>query len=289
VTAAAEATAERLLAAALRENEELRAELERQRAEREHELLERSRAQEALAAAKWLLEAKNETLKGLDRVKDAFVANVAHELRTPLTSIKGYVEFLQESQLDEDQAQFAGAIERNADRLLTLIEDLLSSAELQNGAFELRLDRVDLGSVVCECVADIRSRVAAKGLGLTVDAPEGIVVRGDAKRLAQVVLNLLANAIKFTPEHGEVSARVAREGDRAVVEVADTGCGIAAADQARLFERFFRSPNVAAVAGSGLGLSIAKAVVEAHGGDILVESRLGFGSTFRVEIPLDDR
>jgi signal transduction histidine kinase len=136
-----------------------------------------------------------------------------------------------------------------------------------------------------ECVDDARPRAAAKQIQLNVEPAESARASADPTRIRQVVVNLVSNAIKFTPPGGEVSVQVTRESDRVVLEVADNGPGIAAADQARVFERFYRTSSAAETAGTGLGLAIVKAIAEAHGGRALLESRLGDGTTFRVELP----
>jgi hypothetical protein len=274
------------LAAALCENDLLKRALEDVRAEREREVQDRTSAQEALAAAKWILEAQNETLKDVDRAKDAFVANVAHELRTPLTSIKGYLELLADDALSDDQQQCVGAIERNSAYLLSMIEDLLVTATIQSGALHLRFEELDVDAMVAECVDDARARAAAKEIELTVELSDGTNAIGDRTRLRQVVVNLVSNAVKFTPAGGAVSVGVRRDADRVIVEVADNGPGISAVDQAHVFERFYRTSSAKGTAGTGLGLAIVKAIAEAHGGGIALESRLGSGMTFRVEFPV---
>jgi signal transduction histidine kinase len=273
------------LSSALCENDLLRRALEEMRTEREREVQDRTSAQEALASAKWVLEAQNETLKDVDRAKDAFVANLSHELRTPLTSIVGYLELLTDGVLSEEQRQFAGAIARNSAHLLNMIDDLLSTARIHSGTLELAIEDLDISSLVVECVDDARPRAAAKQIQLNVEPAEGARASADPTRIRQVVVNLVSNAIKFTPPGGEVSVQVTRESDRVVLEVADNGPGIAAADQARVFERFYRTSSAAETAGTGLGLAIVKAIAEAHGGRALLESRLGDGTTFRVELP----
>jgi hypothetical protein len=246
----------------------------------------RLQAQEELAAAKWLLERKNQTLKNLDRAKDAFLANLAHELRTPLTSIGGYLEFLQEEPLSDDQRRFADAIDRNAKHMLLLIEDLSSAARIQSGMRDLLNEPVDLCALVTECVDDARSRASDKQLELEVKTCDELVVSGDRKRLRQAVSNLLSNAIKFTEPGGSVTAVVRRNEETASIEVTDSGVGIAAADLPHVFERFYRTSNATAVSGTGLGLAIVHAIVEGHGGSIEVESRPGRGTTFRIDLLL---
>jgi signal transduction histidine kinase len=268
------------------ENDRLRAALEEAARVRERETEERVRAQEELAAAKWLLERKNQTLKNLDRAKDAFLANLAHELRNPLSSIQGYLEFLAEGELSEERRHFTEAIERNAQHLLSLVEDLLSAARIQSGMRDLLAEPVDLSALVAECVEDAQSRAADKQLRLSLETGGELVVSGDRTRLRQAVSNLLSNAIKFTPAGGSVKAVVRRAEERVTFEVTDTGVGIAPEEFPHLFERFYRTSGAAGVSGTGLGLAIVHAIVDGHGGSVEVESRVGRGTTFRVDLPL---
>jgi signal transduction histidine kinase len=234
---------------------------------------------------------QNEQLRDLDRLKDDFVASVSHELRTPLTSIQGYLELVLEGEageVNDEQRHFLSIVRRNSDRLLRLVGDLLFVAQIDAGKLEIERDDVDLQAVVEESVQSARPRAAEGGLALELEAQPVPHVVGDRVRLAQLLDNLVSNALKFTPAGGRVVVRLRAEGQRAVVEVEDTGAGISAADQERLFERFFRTASATerAVQGTGLGLSIAKAIAEGHGGTIAVRSAEGAGTTFRIELPL---
>jgi signal transduction histidine kinase len=232
---------------------------------------------------------QREALSRLDRVKDDFIASVSHELRTPLTSIRGYLELILDDEVgevSEEQREFLQIIERNSDRLMSLIGDLLFSAQVEAGRLELELEDVELGVLVDDSVESARPRAAANGVELTGSTTDALALRGDTKRLSQLLDNLVSNAVKFTPSGGTVAVSLTRADGRAVIEVSDTGTGIAPEDQARLFERFYRTSNAATIPGTGLGLSIAKVIVEAHGGVIEVASDLGSGTTFRVELPL---
>jgi signal transduction histidine kinase len=234
-------------------------------------------------------------LRELDRLKDEFVSLVSHDLRTPLTSIVGYVDLiLDDPSLSDEHRQYLTIVARNTDRLHRLVDDLLFAARLQAGRLELALAEVDLVDVARHTVETLRPRAKAAGVDLALElAPElngGIPVVGEASRLAQLLDNLVSNAVKFTPDGGRVSVRVARRPDRAVLEVVDSGMGIPADEVNRLFERFFRSSTVSErqIEGTGLGLYITKAIVEAHRGRITVESEEGAGTTFRVELPLPE-
>ena len=226
----------------------------------------------------------------MDRVKDEFIATASHELRTPLTSILGYLEALREGdagELTPEQERFLDVIARNGERLRHLVDDLLDVARADAGQLALAMGEVDLSEVVAEACQAARPVAAERGIALRVDAPAGAAVTGDRTRLGQVVDNLVSNALKFTPSGGTVAVTVARSGGEVVCEVSDTGVGIPAAEQERLFERFYRGSRAAtdAVQGSGLGLAIAKMIVEGHGGGIALASEEGVGTRVRVTLP----
>jgi PAS domain S-box-containing protein len=234
---------------------------------------------------------QNAELRTLDRMKDEFVALVSHELRTPLTSIRGYVELLAEGEagdLSPDQQHFLAVVARNADRLHSLVGDLLFMAQLEAGRITLERGPVDLGEVAAEAVETGRPLADGKGIALSLAAEPDVALEADRGRIGQVLDNFVSNAVKFTSPGGAVDVRVATEAGRAVVEVRDTGMGIPADEQAQLFERFFRSSTArkSAIQGTGLGLTISKAIVEAHGGEIAFTSVEGAGTTFRIELPL---
>ena len=234
---------------------------------------------------------RNERLHELDRMKDDFVASVSHELRTPLTSIRGYVELLREGdagELTDEQHQFVAIVERNADRLLRLVGDLLFVAQVEAGEITLEPGSTDVEELVREAVDAAQPAAAMKGIEIALDLDGLGEVHGDRARLAQVLDNLISNALKFTPPGGHVAVRTSRSADRGVIEVSDSGMGISEEDQSRLFKRFFRTASATdqAIQGTGLGLAIVKAIVEAHDGDITVESVEGEGTVFRVELPL---
>jgi signal transduction histidine kinase len=226
----------------------------------------------------------------LIRLRDEFVATVSHELRTPLTSILGYLELIGDDDSaarTPEQRAFLEIVQRNAERLVSLVSDLLLVAEARDRSISLDLRNVDLGELAAECVEAAKPTAAAKEIALSLSDGSPGQLEGDRIRLAQVIDNLISNAIKFTPAGGSVTVRTAQRDGSVSFEVSDSGTGISAADQAQLFTPFFRSRTATAQAiqGTGLGLTITKAIVEAHEGTIAVESALGSGTTFRVQVP----
>jgi PAS domain S-box-containing protein len=241
--------------------------------------------------ARLLLADQNERLRELDGLKDEFVSLVSHELRTPLTSIRGYLELVLDGaagSLTEEQDRFLRVVERNANRLLGLVGDLLFVAQVDAGRLPVEFDDLDLALVAAECVDGVRPAAEAKSLELILDASP-LAAKGDRGRLDQLLGNLVSNAVKFTPEGGRVTVRVSSQDESALIEVSDNGIGVPEAELDELFTRFFRSSTATenAIPGTGLGLVIAKAIAEAHGGQIAVESRQGVGTTFKVTLPLE--
>jgi PAS domain S-box-containing protein len=259
--------------------------------DRERLLAVEQEARAFAEAAQLDLAAQNERLRELDRLKDEFIALVSHELRTPLTSIRGYTELLLDGEagkLTSDQRQFLGVVERNAHRLLHLVGDLLFLAQVEAGKLVLDIGALDIGNVASESVETARPQAEAKNITLTLATGPVPLIAGDRARIAQLLDNLVSNAIKFTPEGGRVDVRVRALKQRAVLEVRDSGMGIPAGEQEFLFQRFFRTSTATeqAIQGTGLGLAISKAIVEAHSGSISVTSEEGEGTTFQVSLPL---
>jgi PAS domain S-box-containing protein len=227
----------------------------------------------------------------VERMKDEFLAMVSHDLRSPLTAIKGYVDLLLAGDVGEllpEQREFLAIVQHNTDRLAGLVTDLLDLARMEAAQIALRHTAMDIARVIREVAASFRPQVAGKRQRLVVRAPRGLpAVWGDTERVTQILTNLISNAHKYTPEGGRITvvAAAAREGIR--LEVRDTGIGLSPEDQARLFTRFFRAKNRATqeAGGTGLGLAITRALVEAHGGRIAVQSSPGQGSTFRLTLP----
>ena len=232
-----------------------------------------------------------EALERLGELKTDFVTSVTHELRSPLTTILGYVEFLQEAAGDSlapEHRRFVSQIRRGARRMDGLLDDLLDYACIEAGTFTLRLAPVALGDRVQEVLEGLRPQAEEARLRLVARLDDAAPVLAiDAQRIGQVLTNLLSNAIKFSPAGGAVTVTTRLRGPVVRCEVADAGPGIAGADHARLFQRFSQlEAGMAIGKGAGLGLSIAKALVEAHGGTIGFESAPGVGSTFWFELPV---
>ena len=238
--------------------------------------------------AQRLLTMQNTQLRELDHLKDEFLSGVSHELRTPLTSIIGYVELLREDEQSGARVSYLKIIERNAERLIALVADVLFAARLQEGQLKLDLEPLDLGRLVTHAIEEAEPRAVAAGVELVVSRAELPQLRGESARLAQLLDNLVSNAIKFMPSGGRVDVSTTAENGLVRIEVSDTGLGISEDDREHLFERFFRSQTALErqIQGTGLGLYISKAIVEAHGGRIGVSSVVGEGTTFVVELPV---
>jgi two-component system phosphate regulon sensor histidine kinase PhoR len=221
-------------------------------------------------------------------LKDEFVSSISHELRTPLTSIAGYVELLQEEEENAEKLGHLAIVGRNSERLLALVTDLLFAARLQYGRLELERSPVDLRSLVEQCVESARPRAQAASVHLDVEVADVPKIEGEPAKLAQLLDNLVSNAIKFTPRDGRVSVRLTAEPELIRIQVSDTGIGIPDQERERLFERFFRAQSALErqIQGTGLGLYISKAIVDAHDGRIGVDSTPGGGTTFIVELPV---
>lgn len=247
-------------------------------------------AEQALLEQAQQLSLQNERLRELDGMKDEFIGLVSHELRTPLTSIIGYVKLLRDERTSEVNAdQYAEVIQRNSQRLLRLVEDLLFLSQSHSGTMHVELRSADLAEIAEGAVEEMRPEAERKHIALVFSPACVPRLPVDATRIAQLLGNLISNAVKFTPNGGKVEVKVGTEADRAVLAVTDTGVGIPAADRDAIFDRFFRSAIATqqVIPGTGLGLTIAKNIVTAHHGTITVDSDEGRGSTFRILLPLE--
>jgi signal transduction histidine kinase len=229
------------------------------------------------------------------RMKDEFVGMISHELRTPLSAIIGFLDLLQHDPgqpLTDDQQEFVTIIERNAQRLLNLVGDLLFTAQVESGRFPLERDDADVAELVRSAVASARPHAQREGIELVADvADEPVRLLVDPGRIGQAIDNLLSNAIKFTPAGGSVTAGVRSTDGGVEISVRDTGVGIPEDEQGMLFTRFFRASTATrnAVPGVGLGLTITRAIVLAHGGSMDVTSQEGVGTEFRFVLPAAPR
>ena len=231
-------------------------------------------------------------LRRLQQIRTEFIDNLSHELRTPLSTVSLLAETLardaERADVPERMRERIAKIEVETGHLVQMVSELLELARIEGGS-QLRLeDDVDLGRLADASAERLRLFAERQGVTIAVDVERGMpTIRGDEARLGQVFINLVHNAVKFSPEGGEVRVAVRREGDDAVASVTDQGIGIAKPDRARVFERFYKVDRARVRGGgTGLGLSIARHVVQGHGGRIWVESEIGAGSTFLFELPL---
>jgi signal transduction histidine kinase len=237
------------------------------------------------------LRARTDELEVANRHKSEFLANMSHELRTPLNAVIGFSEVLLErmfGELNDKQAEYLHDILSSGRHLLSLINDILDLAKIEAGRMELDLGAFDLPIALDNALTLVRERATRHGIGLdlAVDRQLGTLV-GDERKIKQVLLNLLSNALKFTPEGGKVIVRAVRAAGAVEISVSDTGIGIAHDDQEAIFEEFRQvgTDYARKREGTGLGLALSKRFVELHGGVLWVTSEVGRGSTFTLSIP----
>jgi signal transduction histidine kinase len=236
------------------------------------------------------IETKSRQLETASRHKSEFLANMSHELRTPLNAIIGFSEVLGErlfGELNDKQAEYIGDIAESGRHLLALINDILDLSKVEAGRMELDLADVDAGKTIAHTLSLVRERAERCSIVIGSNV-EAVTVRADERKVKQVLLNLLSNALKFTPQGGRIDVRVKALADRIEVSVADTGVGIAPEDQDKVFEEFRQvGASAARVEGTGLGLAISRKFIELHGGRMWLESAPGKGSTFTFSLPVD--
>jgi signal transduction histidine kinase len=238
------------------------------------------------------VEVKGHQLEVASRHKSQFLANMSHELRTPLNAILGYAELILDNIYGDMPQRMRGVLERvqsNGKHLLGLINDVLDLSKIEAGQLTLSLEDYSIGDVVQNVVTLVEPLATEKSLALKIDLPGDLpTAHGDQRRLTQVLLNLVGNAIKFT-DSGEVAIKAAARNGAYTLSVRDTGPGIAPADQSKIFEEFQQadSSSTKTKRGTGLGLSIARRIVTMHGGQIWVESAPGSGSTFFIRVPVN--
>jgi signal transduction histidine kinase len=230
-------------------------------------------------------------LRETQRARDNFLYHVTHELRTPLTNIHAYAETLTQPGFDDEKTrkECYNVLISETRRLSRLVEDILSISQLEVGTARLDVGEVDLARLVRQMVQDNLGGADEKQIDLTLSLPPKVPkLKGDKQRLSVLINNLLGNAVKYTPAGGKVQVSVEVNGQRVLIAVRDTGIGIAPDDQARVFEKFYRAADdaVQTLPGTGLGLALAREVARLHGGEILLESERGKGSTFTVELPI---
>jgi two-component system phosphate regulon sensor histidine kinase PhoR len=229
-------------------------------------------------------------LERLEQVRQEFLSNVSHELRTPLTAILAFVETLEAGAIDDQEAslRFLSIIRRNATRMHDLIDDILELSQIEAGNVPVKTEALELAPIVNDVLASLATKAAAQGIVLRNDVAVDVVVHADARRLEQMLTNLIENAIKFNRESGTVTiGHEAAPDHRSRIIVEDSGEGIPAQHLERLFERFYRVDRARSrdMGGIGLGLAIVKHLARAHGGEVSVTSELGKGSAFTIELP----
>lgn len=258
------------------------------------DVTERKRA-EREARERETLQALNDRLREIDRLKTQFINNAAHELGTPLTPIKIQAHILRGGSLGPltpRQERALVILQRNVEHLAILVKDVLDAARVQAGKLAVTFTPTELDKVLAESVESFQDTAEAQGVRLEFEAPKGIVARIDRARITQVVFNLLQNALKFTPHGGIITVRARATPDEVIVEVQDTGAGIPTSEIGKLFQPFSQVHDrmQAVDSGTGLGLYVARGIIEQHGGSISCASAgSGHGSTFRFALPLSPR
>jgi PAS domain S-box-containing protein len=250
------------------------------------DVTERRRAEEELKLAYEKLQCAHKELKTLDEMKGNIIANVSHELRTPITVAKGALELAMDEDDQEKRRELLSMAMNALVRQNFIIEDLLQAARLEKG--ELRLEKVDLGELIERVAEEFKPVLMKHGLRMEVKLESLPPVRGDPNQLMHVLRNLISNAIKFNREGGSVTVEARRNDSKVEVCIADTGIGIPEEELEKIFERFYQidaSPT-RRYGGTGLGLAIVKEIVEAHGGEVRVSSKLGEGSRFCFTLPV---
>jgi signal transduction histidine kinase len=241
-------------------------------------------------AAREAAERQNARLHELDRMRSQMIATVSHEFRTPLTPIASHVELLLDGTdpLTADQRESLEAVDRSVTRLRRLVDDLLTVRRVEQGLLDIHPAPVNVASLVATQTAQFTPYARRLEVDLSCHVIPGPTAEADADRLGTVLDNLIANALKFTPAGGRVEVTARVEDGRWTIRVADTGRGVPAGDLPHVFEPFYRGAHVVheGLPGSGLGLSVARALVEGHGGEIDAQSTPGRGSTFTVRLPL---
>jgi len=228
-------------------------------------------------------------VKRVEETRRDFVANVSHELRTPLASIKAVIETLQGGALEDSEAaqEFLSRADAEVDRLVQMVEELLELSRIESGEVPLARQPVEIATVLADAFERLRPQAEKQGLSFALDVAADLPpIIGDAERLERATVNLIHNAVKFTPAGGSVHVSASFDGSAVTVRVSDTGVGIAPEDLPRIFERFYKADRARGAGGTGLGLVVVKHTVEAHGVSVSFQSEPGHGSTFTFSIPV---
>ncbi len=225
----------------------------------------------------------------LERVRQEFFSNISHELRTPLTSILAFVETLEDGAIEDEEnnRRFLGVIRKNAQRMHRLIDDILELSSIESGSVSIQPKKINLNPLVEEVFTNLSGKAAERAINLKNEVPKETFVYADVVRLEQMLTNLIDNAVKFNSEKGSVSVGFKEREGKSVVSISDTGEGISGEHLQRIFERFYRADRARSreIGGTGLGLAIVKHLARLHGGEVFVESIVGKGSTFFIELP----
>lgn len=224
-------------------------------------------------------------LEGIETLRTDFISNVSHELKTPLAVIKNYAVMLRKTELSEEKRmEYAKAVSDASDRLSDLITNILKLNKLENQQIYPNVKTFNLGEQLCGCLLKFENIWEQKGIEIETDIEEDVYTESDAELLELVWNNLFSNAIKFTERGGRISLKLFSQGDRAVVQVTDTGCGISPEVGKHIFEKFYQGDTSHAQRGNGLGLALVKRVTDIIGGEVSVNSEIGKGSTFTVKL-----
>jgi PAS domain S-box-containing protein len=248
------------------------------------DVTERQRTEEKLEEALATERDAAERLRELDRLKDEFLATVSHELRTPLTAISGFAEILRQSPDHEERAEWLQRISNNASEMGEMIEQLLDYSRLEAGKVALEIRPLRVREMAQRCIELAQEAMGEQQISLEI--PKDLQVQADERGFERILVNLLTNAAKYSPNGSAVRVAAWAENGEATVAVQDEGIGISATEQAKVFERFYQGPGVSAERGTGIGLSIVRRYVEMLGGEVWVDSKPGRGSTFLFKLPL---
>jgi PAS domain S-box-containing protein len=235
-----------------------------------------------------------EAEKRLIQLKEDFIASVSHDLRTPLFSLVGYLDLLRNGKVNDPnvRTEFLNRSAEDVDRLMDMVNELLDISRLENKALTLNVQHVDISELISKVVDSFRERAKASRISLkSPSRGPSLPAEVDPERMRRVLANLVENAIKFSPEGGEIQVKGALDKENVTIQVSDKGCGISPEDCSKIFDKFYQANSTRSSnrSGTGLGLFIAKQIVEAHGGAIAVSSKIGVGSTFTMTIPVKKR